>query len=508
MAQSHAAVHSTLAARRPRLLNVRLTVLACVVLICGSFAAAAVLQTRNDRIQALTQAEYFEARRAGDVAAVAGVTLDRLTALGRDFADGKPAGSLQRASGVRAIAVFDRTGRELSAWRAIGVPAPILPSATITDPQPALFAPALLTFAFRDQLVALSFDPHALVPKRMLQRAALTLPDGTVLLQDARWSGAGPALRVTHWPLLVRTSVDEASALAAWTGSLPLYLFVILGPALAGAGMAVLFVREFERRARTSQAIRALKTTRPVEARLLVRLAQAERAAAQDARAKAEFIAHMSHELRTPLNAIIGFSEVIERGFYGNVGHPKYVEYAHDINEAGHSLHNKIGDILEFANIEAGRYPLRPMVIDVSALAAQCVSEHEGRAFSRRITLHLGFTAVVEALADPLAVRRILTNLLSNALLYTHEGGTVRLEVHEEEGAVVISVTDNGHGFTRVEAAAAGVPFKRFERPGVMTGVGMGLTIAMALARRMGGAIRIGSVPGEGTLAELRLPKC
>jgi two-component system cell cycle sensor histidine kinase PleC len=216
----------------------------------------------------------------------------------------------------------------------------------------------------------------------------------------------------------------------------------------------------------------------------------------------------MSHELRTPLNAIIGFSDVIERGFYGPVGHPKYVEYAHDINEAGHSLHNKIGDILEFANIEAGRYPLRPTVIDVSALVAQCVSEHEGRAFSRRIALHLGFTAVVEALADPLAVRRIVTNLLSNALLYTHEGGTVRLEVHEEEGAVVISVRDNGHGFTRAEAAAAGAPFKRFERPGAMTGVGMGLTIAMALARRMGGAIRIGSVPGEGTMAELRLPKC
>ena len=83
----------------------------------------------------------------------------------------------------------------------------------------------------------------------------------------------------------------------------------------------------------------------------------------------------------------------------------------------------------------------------------------------------------------------------------------MRLEVHEEEGAVVISVTDNGLGFTRAEAAAAGVPFRRYDRPGTMTGVGMGLTIAMALARRMGGAIRIGSLAGEGTVAELRLPK-
>ena len=75
-------------------------------------------------------------------------------------------------------------------------------------------------------------------------------------------------------------------------------------------------------------------------------------------RSKSEFIAHMSHELRTPLNAVIGFSEVIAQGLFGPPGHPKYSEYASDIAEAGRGLHAKIGDILEFANIEAGRYPL------------------------------------------------------------------------------------------------------------------------------------------------------
>src|SRR5262249_37741217 len=155
---------------------------------------------------------------------------------------------------------------------------------------------------------------------------------------------------------------------------------------------------------KASHAIRSLRTTRPVEAKLLVRLAEAERRAVEDARAKTEFIAHMSHELRTPLNAIIGFSEVIERGFYGTVGHAKYVEYAHDINEAGRSLHNKIGDILEFANVEAGRYPLNLAPVEVAAMAAECVNEHAGRAFSRRITLEVGFTAADEAIADPLAI--------------------------------------------------------------------------------------------------------
>ena len=505
MAQRDAAVSMGFAAGAARLAtrNIRFTVLACVVLICGCFAAAAGLQMRADRVHALAQAQYFEARRAEDVAAAAGAALDRLAAVGRSFADGKTIDGA--ADGVRNITVFDGTGLALTTLDSLQSAS--LPLDAITSGRPGVYAPGTLTFPYNDHIVAVAFDPNALVPARMLARAALTLKGGGVLLQDARWSGAGGTVPVAGWPVSVRTAVDEDAALSAWTGSLPLYLFVILGPALVGAGLAAVFVREFERRARASEAIRTLRSMRPVEARLLVRLAEAERRAVEDNRAKSEFIAHMSHELRTPLNAIIGFSEVIERGFYGTVGHAKYVEYAHDINEAGRNLHNKIGDILEFANVEAGRYPLTPAAVDVSAIAAECVGEHAGRAFSRRIALELGFTQGAAALADKLAVARILSGLINNALAYTPEGGLVRVDVLEEEAAIVARVIDNGHGFTRAEVAKAGVPFRRFDRPGAVTGAGMGLAIAMSLARRMGGAIRLDGSPGGGSVAELRLPK-
>ncbi|HEY4944262.1 MAG TPA: HAMP domain-containing sensor histidine kinase [Rhizomicrobium sp.] len=483
--------------------NIRFTVLACVVLICGCFAAAAALQMRNDRVHALAQAQYFEARRAADVAAAAAVTLDRIAAIGRDFADGKPVDGT--VDGVSNITVFDNTGLALTTLDSVNNPS--LPLDAITSGKPGVYAPGTLTFPYGARIVAVAFDPHVLVPERMLARAALQLTSGVVLLQDSDWSGKGGTTQVAGWPVSVRTSVDEDAALSAWTGSLPLYLFVILGPSLVGAGLAAVFVREFERRARASEAIRTLRSMRPVEARLLVRLAEAERRAVEDARAKSEFIAHMSHELRTPLNAIIGFSEVIERGFYGAVGHAKYVEYAHDINEAGRNLHNKIGDILEFANVEAGRYPLSPARIDVCAIAAECVDEHTGRAFSRRIALELGFAQGPEAVADRLAVARILISLITNALAYTQEGGLVRVDVLEEEAAIVVRVIDNGHGFTRAEVAKAGTPFRRFDRPGAATGAGMGLAIAMSLARRMGGAIRLDGTPGGGSVAELRLPK-
>jgi len=505
MAQSHAAILSPFAVARAATRNIRLTVVASVVLICGSFAAAATLQMRNDRAHALAQAEYFEARRADDVAAAADTSLARIAALGLAFAGGKEVREAAHLSGIRNIAVFDRGGAALS--RLWGGDTMLLPPGAASATAPAISARSIMTIPRAGRIVAIAFDPGALVPERMLERAALTTANGNVLIQDANWNGSGTLVPVANWPLAVRTSVDEDSALRAWTGALPLYLFVILGPALVGAGLAVLFVGEFERRARANGAIRSLRATRPVEAKLLVRLAQAELRAADDLRAKSEFIAHMSHELRTPLNAIIGFSEVIEQGFYGAVGHAKYVEYAHDINEAGRSLHGKIGDILEFANIEAGRYPLEPKVVDIGKIVAECAGECAGKAFSRRVALNLGFMAAAEALADPLAVKRIVNSLLSNALLYTQEGGQVRLEVHEEEGAVVVSVADNGIGFTRVEAATAGLPFRSHARPGATTGMGMGLTIAMALARRMGGAIRIGGPAGEGTVAELRLSK-
>jgi two-component system cell cycle sensor histidine kinase PleC len=308
---------------------------------------------------------------------------------------------------------------------------------------------------------------------------------------------------VPGWPLFAVTHVDAES----WSGLLPLYLFVILGPALAGGWLAALFLGVFERQAKTARAVRALKSSRPVEARLMVRLANAERGAAEALRSKSEFIAHMSHELRTPLNAVIGFSEVIAEEFYGPAGHPKYSEYAKDIGDAGRSLHAKIGDILEFANIEAGRFPLTTEAVDLVALAGAAIDEHQGRAFSRRIALSVGVCEPGAVRADALAVKRILSNLLANALTYTGEGGFVRADVRFEEGAGLIILTDSGMGFSTAERGKAGKPFQRFDRAGTVTGAGLGLAIAMELARRMGGAMRLASEGGSSATMELRLPR-
>jgi signal transduction histidine kinase len=523
--------------------NVRFTIVLSLVLICGSFAGAAVVQMRLDRMHAMDQAAMFTARRAQEIATDLSTTLGRYQALGAAFANAtesaETGAALSEAGGsaLANIAVLDMRGQLLSELNS--APKGFLPL------DPALLAQArrervvipgadgrtmTIAFASNDHIIAVQLDTVSLMPNASMEDALLALPDGRLVALGSQWKygpppsalvlrdGGGNVLvgqpdgtrlvslrRIPGWPLDAGASIPSGEALGAWYGALPLYFFFIFGPSLAGAGLAVIFVREFERRAKLAEATKALRNTHPEEARLLVRLAEAERRATEAQRAKSEFVAHMSHELRTPLNAIIGFSEVIEKGVFGEVSNPKYVEYARDINNAGRALHAKIGDILDFADLDAERHPIDIETIDAAALARAAVGEVAGRAFARRIRLVVALPDASFAQGDALAVRRILANLLSNATQYTPPGGSVRVQLRSEDNAVIVTVRDTGLGFS--ESEEAGEAFARFDRPGSVTGTGLGVAIATALARRMGGSLRIGNAEGDGTLAELRLPK-
>jgi len=468
--------------------DIRFTVPVCIILICFCFAATALIGMRLDRSHALAQADRFEQMRAADLAAATGRTLDRYARMGAVFAASPEqyrSADLGRAEpAIRDIAVWDARGTQLARLDA---------TAARPLPRPAMSGTRMvfgggLAFRSAGHTVLVLFQPASLLP-------------GSATLVPAGQAGAA----VPGWPVAVRAAVDEN--LDGWTGALPLHLFVILGPALAGAWLAALLVGSFERQAKAARAIRALKSTRPVEARLLVRLAHAERGAMEALRSKSEFIAHMSHELRTPLNAVIGFAEIIADGLFGPAGHPKYGEYAKDIADAGKNLHAKIGDILEFANVEAGRHPLKEEAVELAEIVGAMIEEHQGRAFSRRISLSLAFGEPGRVRADSRALRRIVSNLLTNALTYTTEGGIVRADIHFEEGAGVLTLADSGAGFSSREARRLGQAFERFDRAGTVTGAGLGLAIAMELARRMGGAMRLAGGQQGGATMELRLPR-
>ena len=316
--------------------NIRITVALSVILICGSFAAAAFIQMRNDRAHALAEAASFDDERAQELALDLGGELNRYAAIGAAFTNAtnsaETSAALSEAGGtaLRNIAVLDLRGELQS--ELTSAPKGFLPLPADTLDQ-ALTGHAIaasrdgksfaIVFNEGNHLVAVELDAKALMPSAGEREALLATLTGEVVALGSEWralpsvealslDGQSQASReidvadgrrivalrrVNGWPLAVAASSRVGEALGAWYGSLPLYLFVILGPALAGAGLAIIFVREFERRARTAEAVKNLRATKPEQARLLVRLADAERRAVESERARREFVGHMSHEL-------------------------------------------------------------------------------------------------------------------------------------------------------------------------------------------------------------------
>ncbi|CUA87935.1 PAS domain S-box [Chelatococcus sambhunathii] len=226
-------------------------------------------------------------------------------------------------------------------------------------------------------------------------------------------------------------------------------------------------------------------------------------------RAKSEFLANMSHELRTPLNAIIGFSEIMESGIFGALGNEKYTEYCHDIRQSGQYLLAVINDILDMSRIEAGRHKLEKERIALDKVMTEAVRSVAEAAEAKNIVLDLETLPAQTLDADPRALRQILVNLLRNAVKFTPEGGRVALRARSAAQAVNIYVEDNGIGIPGEAIGKLGQPFTQVETEYSKTykGSGLGLAIARSLTELHGGALRIRSTPGSGTIVMVHLPQ-
>ncbi|HEY4126178.1 MAG TPA: hypothetical protein VGM36_16255, partial [Rhizomicrobium sp.] len=304
-AASHALSGVTRAAAR----HIRITVLLCIVLICGSFAAAGALQMRIGREHGLQQAASLEVQRVREIAGGFAGRLDRNAMIAEGLVGGKlDADRLKtflavHGSALRNVAVIDETGQPLSALRTPGflpLPGGLLSRAFAGRAVAVSGSSLLLAFPQNGNVTVAELDFASVFPAAMLNRTAVTDEAGAVLSKGAQWDvGQLPsdlprsggtdvadgqmvsAASVAGWPLRIAGVLDVEGAVGAWYGSLPLYLFVILGPALVGAALAVVFVREFERRARASDALQKLRNTSSSDARLLIRLAEAERRASE-----------------------------------------------------------------------------------------------------------------------------------------------------------------------------------------------------------------------------------
>jgi PAS domain S-box-containing protein len=226
--------------------------------------------------------------------------------------------------------------------------------------------------------------------------------------------------------------------------------------------------------------------------------------------AKSAFITNMSHELRTPLNAIIGFSDTMLNGFSGPLS-VKQTEYIDYICQGGKHLQHLIDDILDLSRIEAGKMELNIGEFLVKNLIDSTMLMFQEKASRHGLKLTYEIEDSIELMtADAIKVKKVLFNLLDNAVKFTPEGGKVHVAVTLRENGEVIefSVKDTGIGLSSEDQSKLFIPFtqldssysKRYE------GTGLGLSLCRKIADLFGGNISVQSQTGKGSIFYFTMP--
>ena len=232
-------------------------------------------------------------------------------------------------------------------------------------------------------------------------------------------------------------------------------------------------------------------------------------AAARANAAKTEFLSRMSHELRTPLNAVLGFSQLLLSDAALPLQDSQRARVGH-IERAGQHLLAMIGDVLDLSRIEGGHLPLALQPLDTAALVEESLALVAPTARASGVgLLHAAREQPLHVLADPMRLRQVLVNLLSNGVKYNRSGGQVIVEVRPVGAdSVCLTVSDTGFGLTPEQQAHLFEPFNRLgaERRGI-EGTGLGLAISRRLIGLMGGEIRVDSSPGRGSSFGVVLPR-
>jgi hypothetical protein len=223
-------------------------------------------------------------------------------------------------------------------------------------------------------------------------------------------------------------------------------------------------------------------------------------------RAKSEFLAAMSHEIRTPLNGVIGMADLLASGPLT----PEQRDQAETIRRSGETLLAILNDILDWAKIEAGRLEVERLPVDARAAAADTLALYRSQVREREGALVLDWPETVprRVLADPIRVRQVLLNLVSNALKFA-PGGTVTVAASAGgEGRLAIAVRDTGIGMDEAQRARLFQPFTQGDASTTRRfgGTGLGLAITARLLEAMDGTIAVASAPGCGSTFTVRLP--
>jgi PAS domain S-box-containing protein len=237
-------------------------------------------------------------------------------------------------------------------------------------------------------------------------------------------------------------------------------------------------------------------------------LVEARKAAEEASAQKSDFLAKISHEIRTPLSAIIGFAEVMIEERFGPIGNERYLEYLRDIHASGGHVISLVNDLLDLSKIEAGRFDLTFVSVDLNEIVSRSVAIMQPQAGTGKVVVRTALAPrLPRVVADERSLRQIVLNLLSNAIKFTDPGGQVIVSTaFTDAGEVVVRVRDTGIGMNDKDIETALEPFRQVATTRRSGGTGLGLPLTKALIEANRAALVIRSAREAGTLVEVTFP--
>lgn len=246
--------------------------------------------------------------------------------------------------------------------------------------------------------------------------------------------------------------------------------------------------------------------------RQMRKVEQSEATAVMASQAKSEFLANMSHELRTPLNAIIGFSEMMEGGYFGPMNE-KQQDRMKDVILCGRHLLELINDILEFSKGEAGRLELRENQVEITKVVEEVMRIFAEKAKAEEIKISVNIPDNLPKIAgDERKIKQILLNLVSNSLKFTAKGGSIYINAFVgADGNFLLTVADTGIGIAEEDIPKALSVFGQVHNQiytggGHEGGTGLGLPLCKMFTELHGGKLKLESLQGVGTKVSIILP--
>ena len=223
-------------------------------------------------------------------------------------------------------------------------------------------------------------------------------------------------------------------------------------------------------------------------------------------------VAELAHEIKTPLTAMMGFAEILKDERLGPLGNQKYVEHAATVYAAANHILSVCENVLTAALPDEPDDTIPLKKVDVRELFAEMISQFGGMAKERGVKLRSRVADGFPILrTDPVRLKQVLYNVLSNAIKFTPAGGrvSIKAEVCVEDGAVILVIQDQGRGIPDAKIVEMLKPYRHdpMASPHGDTGSGLGLSKSVSIMAELGGRLELRSVLNVGSVVTLHLPK-